>query len=173
MPVWLQIVLGIIGAIGTLGGVLGFSAYLSARAKHRAELLNAQEDRDNAELEEMKQKRYEDRLRSIIQEEIKPIKLELEGIKEQLTDNTRATVTELRCDMKDHRDRYIDKGFATSSEKAAFNDLYNDYKGLGGNHFKNYVDQWKEDVELLPSEKKTRKQTKRKQPKKQLLVENK
>lgn len=171
MPVWLQIVIGIVGLLGTILGILGVSAYINERAKHRATRVNLEEDERERQLKELENQRKLANIREVFKEEVAPIKKELKEIRNQLEDNTKATVTELRCDMKDHRDRYLDRGFATVSEKAAFNDLYDDYKGLGGNHFKNYVDGWKHDVDVLPNEKQKRKTSKT--PKKLVLVENK
>ena len=51
-------------------------------------------------------------------------------------------------------------------DKASWMELYNTYGKLGGNHFKEYVDGWKDDVKNLPTEKKKAKS-------KQRLVENK
>jgi hypothetical protein len=49
------------------------------------------------------------------------------------------------------RDRYRELGYASRNDKAAWNQLYNDYRDLGGNHFKEDVDQWKDEVNSLPT----------------------
>jgi hypothetical protein len=54
--------------------------------------------------------------------------------------------------MKQARDHYMAQGYASASDVASWNELYNTYSKLGGNHFKEYVDAWKADVDKLPRE---------------------
>lgn len=74
----------------------------------------------------------------------------LEQIDKKLDLNTEANVTKLRDSMKERRDNLIKKGYTTASDRANWNELYNAYANLGGNHFREYVDQWKNDVMTLP-----------------------
>lgn len=54
--------------------------------------------------------------------------------------NHKATVTSLRSMMKSLRDRYIQQGYADTGDKGTWNELYEDYAEMGGNHFKQWVD---------------------------------
>lgn len=52
--------------------------------------------------------------------------------------------------MKSNLDAYKEQGYASDSDRAAWNELYQDYKELGGNHFKEYVNEWRSTIESLP-----------------------
>ena len=85
---------------------------------------------------------------------ITPIATDVAQIKGNLAQNTEGTVTLLRNDMKKARDYYKDeKHYASTNDKASWMELYNTYGKLGGNHFQEYVDGWKQDVMELPTEK--------------------
>ena len=157
MPLWLTIVIAVLGLIGTVLGIFGFSAYINERMKHKAELRNRQEDARREELEQMEKEQYLKSLRAIIREENAPLREDIAEIKHCLTLNTKGTVTMLRMDMKESLDSLNDKGFASSSDVANWKELYNVYKELGGNHFIEYVDAWKKEVEDLPPKKKSKK----------------
>lgn len=79
------------------------------------------------------------------------INKKLDDIKRDLDANKSATITGLRTDLMLLRDRFRDQGFSSPNDKAAWNQLYKDYADLGGNHFKEYVDQWKEEVNSSPN----------------------
>lgn len=158
MPDWLTIVIAVVGLLGTVLGVLGVSGYIGERAKHKAEVRNKQEDRTAAELQEVAEQRLHATIRSAFKEEIAPvnkklddISTEIDHIKHDLADNTVGTVTILRDRMKAILDDCRDAGYATTSTKGNWHELYNTYRSLGGNHFKEYVDAWKEELEELPS----------------------
>ena len=157
MPLWLTIVIAVLGLIGTVLGIFGFSAYINERMKHKAELRNRQEDARREELEQMEKEQYLKSLRAIIREENAPLRDDIAEIKHCLALNTKGTVTMLRMDMKESLDSLNDKGFASSSDVANWKELYNVYKELGGNHFIEYVDAWKKEVEDLPPKKKSKK----------------
>jgi hypothetical protein len=53
--------------------------------------------------------------------------------------------------MKAILDDCREKGFASTGTKGNWHELYSTYKSLGGNHFKEYVDAWKEELEELPT----------------------
>lgn len=160
MPVWLQVASIVFGIIGTLfgifGSIFGISAYSNERMKHKAELKNHQEDVEREKLEKMEKEQYLKDLRDIIREENTPLREDIAEIKHCLTLNTKGTVTMLRMDMKESLESLSDKGFASSSDIANWKELYNVYKELGGNHFAEYVDAWKKEVEDLPPKKKTK-----------------
>lgn len=157
MPVWLTIIIAVLGLIGTILGIFGFSAYINERMKHKAELKNQQEDAQREELERMEKEQYLKSLREIIREENAPLRQDIAEIKHCLALNTKGTVTMLRMDMKETLDSLNEKGFASSSDVANWKELYKVYGELGGNHFAEYVDAWKKELEDLPPKKKTRK----------------
>ena len=162
IPTWLQIVSVIAGILGTVLGIFGISAYTSERMKHRAAKRNHEED----ELEQLKEKQRLDALRAVIREENQGIAADIASIKENLVLNTKGTVTILRNDMKKSLDYCKRQGYVSRSDKINWNELYNTYGELGGNHFKEFVNGWKEELEELPVEPK-------KKTKKQKLVEDK
>lgn len=157
MPLWLQIASVVFGIIGTIFGIFGISTYISERMKHKAARRNQQEDAEAEELEQMRQEHYLNSLRTIIREENATIKSDIAGIKSNLALNTEGTVTMLRNDMKKSLDFCKEKGFASSSDIANWKELYRVYGKLGGNHFKEYVDAWKRELEALPPQKKSKK----------------
>lgn len=82
------------------------------------------------------------------QEESK--KEQMDRIENKLTSNSEGTVTLLRDRMKCLKDEYEERGYAKDGDKANWKELYDSYKNLGGNHFHEYVDQWKLTIEKLP-----------------------
>ena len=158
MPDWLTIVIAIIGLIGTILGVLGVSGYIGERARHKAEKANKKEDMAEADAIAAQETKLRDNVREVFKQEVHPINVkldsiskEIEEIKHDLADNTVGTVTILRDRMKAILDDCRDAGFASTSTKGNWHELYSTYKSLGGNHFKEYVDAWKEELEELPS----------------------
>lgn len=139
MPTWLTIVLA-------LGGSAVISTIIAKIFKHIDDRI--------AEAKEIKKKEEEYRIKAEERERqeawenkvvdlIKPLDTKLD----RLTDGT---ISSLRADMMLMRDRFRDQGFASGNDKAAWNQLYKDYASLGGNHFREYVDQWKEEINALP-----------------------
>ena len=158
MAPWLEITIAIVGLLGSVLGVLGISGYLGERAKHKAELKNKEEDQVVEEMHAATEQRLKNNVRDVFKEEIRPINAkldnitkEIEVIKIDLANNTVGTVTILRDRMKAILDECREKGYASTSTKGNWHELYNTYKGLGGNHFKEYVDAWKEELEELPT----------------------
>ena len=158
MPDWLTIIIAVVGLLGTVLGVLGISGYLGERAKHKAEVKNKKEDRTAAELQAAAEQRLNIAIRKAFKEEVIPIneKLdaissEIEGIKQDLADNTVGTVTILRDRMKSILDHCRRDEYASTSTKGNWHELYKTYESLGGNHFKEYVDAWKQELDDLPS----------------------
>ena len=164
MPVWLQIVSVIAGIVGTLLGIFGISAYINERMKHKATRKNQEED----EIAELKHQKHLEELRAVIREENASIKDDISSIKDNLAVNTKGTVTILRNDMKKSLDYCKKQGYVSRSDKINWNELYSTYGELGGNHFKEFVNGWKEELEELPVEEKVK--TKRT---KKVLVEDK
>lgn len=147
MPIWLTIILALGGStLITLivNTIWRHSATKIARIK---ELEKKAEDDARHEEERKRQEEWENKVLAIIQ----PLIEKLDQIQEELKLNKAATTTSLRTDLMLLRDRYRELGYASRNDKAAWNQLYNDYRDLGGNHFKEYVDQWKDEVNSLPT----------------------
>lgn len=147
MPIWLTIILALGGsALITLivNTIWRHSAAKIARIK---ELEKKAEDDARHEEEKLRQEKWEQKVLAVIN----PLDQKLDKIQEELKLNKAATTTSLRTDLMLLRDRYRDLGYASRNDKAAWNQLYNDYKELGGNHFKEYVDQWKDEINNLPT----------------------
>lgn len=85
-------------------------------------------------------------------EELGEIRSEVDTMRNILMEDKEATILNMRITMKTLRDKYLEQGYAETSDKAAWNELYHRYGQMGGNHFREYVDCWKEDVRLLPTE---------------------
>lgn len=151
---WIGAILGVL-SVGF--GIFGISAYVTERMKHKAQIKNAEEDKRAEEEEQMTQAQLKNTLKETLQEEVASFKKDIEvlhqnikDIKDDLAANTEGTVTSLR-DRMHCSYKYCEKqGYATPSDKANWNELYNTYRKLGGNHFKEYVDQWKNAMDSLP-----------------------
>lgn len=132
----------------------GFGVFMSLHTKKRFEKKEAarleaerlRDEANNAALMKL--------INTALDTKITPIAKDVAQIKSNLAQNTEGTVTLLRNDMKKARDYYKEeKHYASTNDKAAWIELYNTYDKLGGNHFKEYVDGWKQDVMDLPTEK--------------------
>ena len=164
MPVWLTIIVSVVGLVGTVLGIFGITTYISEIAKQKAKSKIDSKKEEEETLREATREKYINSLREIIKEEIKPLKEDISQIKDDISYNTLGEVTLLRDRMKEKRDIYCTREWASASDKANWSELYNSYRQLGGNHFKEYVDSWKNEIEQLPNKKEVRK-------KKQLLKE--
>ena len=112
-------------------------------------------DKNKKEKEEKEQKIISDivdKSMETVKKDIAQINTKLDGIKTDLDANKSATVTGLRTDLMILRDRFRDQGFASRNDKAAWEQLYKEYARFGGNHFKEYVNQWKDEIEELPTD---------------------
>ena len=147
MPEWLSILLGILGSLGILSatGKFIFDAAVK-RTKMQIEKIHAYDEQEQTE-----------HLRTIIKDELRPvredvsdIRLDISEVKKQLTLDKEATVVQLRTTMKSKRDEFCSQGYVESSDKSNWIELYNRYRDMGGNHFAEYVNGWKQDVENLP-----------------------
>ena len=146
MPIWLTILLALGGS--TLVSLIVTAVWRKAEYQHNRfkefEKKDA-EEKQRAEAQE-RQLKWEAKLEN---ELIKPLSDKLDAIQSDLLANKNATVSSLRADMMLLRDQFRHKGYASGNDKAAWNQLYKDYSDLGGNHFKEYVDQWKEEVNKM------------------------
>lgn len=147
MTEWLSILLGILGSLGILSAVgkFIFDAVVR-RTQTQVEKIQAYDEEE--------QIKY---LRTIIKDELQPlrkdvsdIRLDMSEVKKQLTLDKEATVVQLRTTMKSKRDEFCSQGYVESSDKSNWIELYNRYRDMGGNHFAEYVDGWKQDIENLP-----------------------
>ena len=86
-----------------------------------------------------------------VKEQIEILNKNIETLNSELSEDRKGTVTLLRDRMKSSMDEYKQKGYANDADRANWNELYKTYKSLGGNHFKEYVNQWKETVDNLPT----------------------
>ena len=101
--------------------------------------------------EKRRQERREDVLQTL-HEELKPLIDKVDNMQKALNLDVEGTVTQLREFMKLSRDRFVEQGYISASDYASWHELYSTYKKLGGNHFREYVDAWKDDVESLQRE---------------------
>ena len=147
MPEWFSILLGILGSLGILSaaGKFIFDAVVK-RTKTQIEKIQAYDEQEQTK-----------HLRTIIKDELQPlrkdisdIRLDMSEVKKQLTLDKEATVVQLRTTMKSKRDEFCSQGYVESSDKSNWIELYNRYRDMGGNHFAEYVDGWKQDIENLP-----------------------
>lgn len=153
-----KLIISICALVVSVLTLCGFGVYMSFHTKKRLE--KKEQARVAAEAREKQEEL--NKLMSLINgafdAKLTPIANDISLIKSNLALNTEGTVTILRNDMKKALDVCKDKGFATVNDKAAWTELYNTYGRLGGNHFKEYVDGWKEEMKDLPSEKKRTRQ---------------
>lgn len=185
MPLWLQIVIAIFGLIGTILGILGITAYINERMKHRAQRKNKREDDEEARiaeeerrLEEMKHQAYLNELRAIIREEnetsVAPIRGRLEKLENQIDIVAAGTTDILRERLLSTYYKCVEKGYRTQYDYENVEHMHKEYVGLGGNSF---VQSCVDTIKALPSEAeyKAKKKASRKpkQQKKQVLVEGK
>lgn len=180
---WLQIIVAIVGALGTICGILGISAYLSERQKHKAQKKNLEEDKQQSEMEEFKHQKYLIELRAIVKDEneksVAPIQHKIEELDAKITkvDGRLARVADGTQDTL--RDRILsayykcqEKGYHTRYDFENIHHMYKDYLALDGNSF---VEDCMKKFDLLPGEeefiksKKKKSTTKKKES--QVLVE--
>lgn len=156
---------------------------LDRRDKEQQEKLN-QEAKKQAEYEELRhQKRAAERKEEIteaigvalspVKKKIDEIDNKLDTVTEDLSKDREATIVQMRVNMMNLHSLYKKQGWADVHQKATWNELYNKYRELGGNHFAEYVDAYKDEIEELPTEpiKVEKKVATKKPSKKKILVE--
>lgn len=154
----------IITTILSILSILGVGTVLTTLWKEKhAERLKKKEEQSEEHIQAVK-KRNEEEYRVVLQAELQPIKESIQAteqhiseVKEDLKCNTVGTVTLLRDRMKCSLEYCKRRGYTTSTDLANWHELFNTYKSLGGNHFKEYVNAWKDEMESLPCEKEKRK----------------
>lgn len=135
MPIWLTLCLAL-GGSALISCVVGF-------------VFNLVVNGTKAKIKEKEQERT-DEIRGIVKDELSTQNKVLEQINQKLDKCVEGTVTGIRMNLKLSLDFLEWKGYATNSEKAAWNEAYQEYDKLGGNHFLLYVNGWKERVNNLP-----------------------
>jgi len=141
---WYQIASTIISILSLLGfGVVMKFFWEDQRAKR---IQNSEEAKKRAKAEKQAE------TREVFREEVQPLIETMDQIKALAMITSTGTITLLRDRMKSALNFCKIQGWASSSDKANWFELYNTYKTLGGNHFKEYVDQWKQEMESLPTE---------------------
>lgn len=164
-------------------GIMGFviqhiiKRNLEKRDKRNDERLE-QETRKQAEYEELRhRKRAEERkveISDAVNAALTPVVAKLDeldakinDVKHDLIQDRDATVVQMRVNMMNLHSLYMKQGWADVHQKATWNELYSRYRELGGNHFTEYVDAYKEEIDNLPTTAEKKKTTKKR------LVENK
>ena len=123
------------------------------------------DERDKKEQDTHEKRRAERKkeIGEVVSDAIKPINERLDEvdrkidkIQEDLKLDREGTVVQMRVTMMDLYKKYTKQGYADTHEKATWDELYNRYKQLGGNHFAEYIDRYKSDIEKLPDVKKSK-----------------
>lgn len=138
MPVWLDILLAILGGTGLSSLVVS-----TIWTRHKDKM---QESKNRKEADQL------ERIRKIVREENKSTHDKLDAVSTQLDLNSQGTITLLRDRMKCSLNYCHQQGYKTTTDMANWMELYNSYKNLGGNHFREYVNQWKAEIESLPTQ---------------------
>ena len=114
------------------------------------------EDADRQELERYRKEHEVAELTNLIsgavQKANEPIIKKIDEIDIKLEQDREATITVIRAKLKNLRDQYKKQGYADAGDKATWNKLYDNYQAMGGNFFKEFVDEWKKEINELPYE---------------------
>lgn len=154
----IKLILSICALVISVLTLCGFGVYMSLHTQKRFEKKEAEKQRIEAAKQKANNEALMELINKALDSKITPIAADVASIKSNLSLNTEGTVTLLRNDMKKALDFYKeDKGYATTNDKAAWMELYNTYSKLGGNHFKEYVNGWKQEIQNLPPEPKKKK----------------
>ena len=157
MPEWLITALSLAGS-ALISSIIGLlvrrtESKYDKEQKLNTELMNERLKRQ----EDEKFEQFHEKLLTELKQALEPIEHKISNLVDNFSEESAASLTILRSKMKTLRDQYLNQGFADIGDKATWNELYDHYKSLGGNHFKEYVDMWKTDVKNLPSEIKDKK----------------
>lgn len=153
-----QIVISILGVIISLLTLCGIGVVM----KHFWDDKYEEKKANTAEKKEKAKKERQEEIREVftaeIRKELTPVHDELKSMSQSLNgiDTTIRLLKESvialdRIVMKMNLDLYKDHGYVNSSDRAAWNELFHNYSNLGGNHFKEYVDEWRKILEGLPT----------------------
>lgn len=147
------------GALSTIVGV-----FIKNSAQKRFEKEAEKNKKYEAAIEKDKSQKRQEEIKKIVEESIQPIMNRIDdmdktvkNIQKDKVKEMNATVVTMRVKMMELHDNYVKRGYCDSHEKATWLELYNKYKDLGGNHFIEYVDEYRKDIEKLPDTKPTKK----------------
>lgn len=137
---WFTIVTGVLTllAIPSLCGLLWKDLY--TRKKENSEAAKQEREKKNLE-----------KIREVIKEENEPLRKEISNLTDLTNKMKESDVTLLRDRMQCSLNYCKKQGYRSTSDYANWMELLNAYKELGGNHFKEYVNSWKQDMEDLPT----------------------
>lgn len=156
LPTWAYALFTTIvsGALSTLVGLLIKNA---AQKKFDAQA------KKNQEYEELKHKQRKqerkDEMAEIVDEALKPVIERIDKLEGKVDDIQKdrqlekdGTVVTMRIKLMELHDLYMKRGWCSTHEKATWEELFSKYKALGGNHFKEYVNVYHDDVKALPDQ---------------------
>lgn len=148
-----QMIISIIGIVLSTLTLLGLGVVM----KNFWDDKHAEAQASKAEEKEKAKKERQDEIREVIKQEIQPLQDGINNLDQKIEDvqkdvkKLRASmITVDRIVMKMALDGYEKQGYTSSSDRAAWRELYDNYEDLGGNHFKEYVGEWKRRLEALP-----------------------
>lgn len=167
LPVWASTLIAT--AISTV-----VTTAVSLFVKHSIQKHLDAKDEQMKELEEFqhKQRKQErkDEMTEIVSESLKPIINRIDKVSDAVDKiqgdrklERDATVVTMRVKMMELHDVYMERGYCDTHEKATWDELYKRYKALGGNHFLEYVDEYKKDIDKLPDSQRQKKSNKAKE----------
>ena len=138
MPIWLQILVAVVGVLGTIFGAIGVTAYFAERAKHKAQKKNDAEDKKEAEeaekqqkLDELEQNEIMNKLaetlagilvpqfKNMMSEELAPIKAGVQAT--------------CRYDLDELTSKADAQGWLSQYDKDRYKQMYTSYHNLGEN----------------------------------------
>ena len=138
MPIWLQILVAVVGALGTIFGAIGVTAYFAERAKHKAQKKNDAEDKKEAEeaekqqkLEELEQNEIMNNLAEALADILLPKFKDLMA-KELAPIKAGIQVTS-RYDLDELTSKADAQGWLSQYDKDRYKQMYDAYHNLGEN----------------------------------------
>lgn len=133
MPTWLTIVTAVIGLFGTILGILGITAYVSERMKHKASRRNLEEDREQLERERFQMEERLDEIRGVVKDVVNPLKEGLLEVKKDLVLVKKGAQATCRYDLEELYAIVEKEGYCSDEDKQKFEDIYQAYHALGKN----------------------------------------
>lgn len=171
MPVWATVLLSVLGGTGIVGLITtAIWNHIMNKKKLDAEKIRKydmeQQDKHTVEiirqeinpLIEVLEKQFKELNEKIDHNTEKTLQYReatiksLEENNKNLQENTKATIVVLRDRMRCSLNYCNKQGYKTFDDVRIWNELFNEYTDLGGNHFKEYVNSWKQQMDALPME---------------------
>lgn len=169
---WYEVIVMILGIVGSIFGIFGVSAYINERAKHKASKKNKKEDEEEKRkleeqkrLEQMRHEEYKAELKAIIGEAVAPLVSDLDLIKADLKLVKGGVQVTCRTDLEELADKAEKQGFLSAYDKDRFEITYQKYHALGQN---GVMDAKRDRILKLPESK-----VRKPRVKKQVLIEKK